>query len=69
MKCEVCDKYEATVKDYRDDGEKYRSCEWCANLSTKNWYYVLYSKEFEGLGSTVHNPVDPKTLYEKENEE
>ena len=57
MKCEVCDKYEATVKDYRDDGEKYRSCEWCANLSTKNWYYVLYSKEFEGLGSTVHNPV------------
>jgi len=69
MKCEVCTQYEATVKDYRDDGEKYRSCKWCANLSTKNWYYVLHSQEFEGRGRTVYNPVDPKTFYEEEDED
>ena len=40
MKCEVCDKYEATVKDYRDDGEKYRSCKWCANLSNRAVSYT-----------------------------
>lgn len=68
MKCEVCDIHEATMKDYRDGGDKYRSCQYCGHLSSKNWYYVLYSKEFEGLGSTVHNPVDPKTFYEEEDE-
>ena len=60
MKCEVCDKYEATVKDYRDDGEKYRSCEWCANLSTRNWYYMMHHM------NDGHPKVDPKTFYEEE---
>ena len=62
MKCEVCDKYEATVKDYRDDGEKYRSCKWCANLSTRNWYYMMHHRY---VSSDMK--VDPKTFYEEEN--
>jgi len=65
VKCEVCDKYEATVKDYRDDGEKYRSCEWCANLSTKNWYYVMATR-LEPQYWKNHPQVDPKTFYEEE---
>ncbi len=63
MKCEVCDKYEATVKDYRDDGEKYRSCHWCANLSTRNWYYMMHHSHDIG-----EDKIDPKTFYEEEDE-
>ncbi len=62
MKCEVCDKYEATVKDYRDDGEKYRSCEWCANLSTKNWYYIMHHK----YDMDLRTKIDPKTFFNEE---
>ena len=45
MICEVCERYEATTKDYRADGEKWRSCQWCANLSTRNWYYIMHQLE------------------------
>jgi hypothetical protein len=63
VKCEVCDKYEATVKDYRDDGEKYRSCHWCANLSARNWHYMMHHKT-----RCLHHRVDPKTFYEEDND-
>jgi len=62
MICEVCEKYEATTKDYRDDGEKYRSCEWCANLSTRNWYYIMHHRYDS-------KKVDPKTFYEEEDDD
>ena len=57
MICEVCERYEATTKDYRADGEKWRSCQWCANLSTRNWYYIMHHR-YDG------EKVDPKTFYE-----
>ena len=59
MKCEVCRMHEATMKDYRDDGEKWRSCKYCGHLSSKNWYYIMYN-------NSIHEPVDPKTFYEEE---
>ena len=59
MICEVCERYEATTKDYRADGEKWRSCQWCANLSTKNWYYIMHHRYED-------KKVDPKTFYEEE---
>ena len=59
MKCEVCRMHEATMKDYRDDGEKWRSCQYCGHLSSKNWYYIMYN-------NSIHEPVDPKTFYEEE---
>ena len=63
VKCEVCTQYEATVKDYRDDGEKYRSCKWCANLSNKNWYMMMFHHKHED------RKIDPKTFYEEEDED
>jgi len=63
VKCEVCMQYEATVKDYRDDGEKYRSCKWCANLSNKNWYMMMFHHKHED------RKIDPKTFYEEEDED
>ena len=62
MICEVCTQYEATVKDYRDDGEKYRSCKWCANLSNRDWYYMMHHRYDD-------EKVDPKTFYEEEDED
>ena len=59
MICEVCERYEATTKDYRADGEKWRSCQWCANLSTINWYYIMHHRYED-------KKVDPKTFYEEE---
>ena len=60
MKCEVCRRYEATMKDYRDDGEKYRSCDWCNNLSTRHWYSVMYHRKPDGSSK-----IDPKTFYKE----
>jgi len=58
MKCVVCGKYEATLKDYRESPlgtiGSVRSCKWCFNLNDVAHHRV------------TNENLDPKDLYNNE---